>query len=65
MSMSIHCRELVGMDCPFEAKGETKAAILDTVMRHMWMDHKEKVEDWFEIEELYQAVCKAIYEKAV
>jgi len=53
------------MDCPFEAKGETKAVILDVVMRHIRMDHKEKVEDWFEIEELYHAVCKAIYKQAV
>jgi len=29
------------------------------------MEHKEKVEDWFEIEELYQAVCQTIYKKAV
>lgn len=65
MPMSIHCRELAGMDCPFEAKGENKAAILDAVMRHLRMDHSEKIEDWFEIEETYQAVCKAIYEKAV
>ena len=65
MSMSIRCRELFGIDCPFKAKGETKAALLDEVMRHMRMDHKDKIVDWFEIEELYHAVCKAIYKQAV
>ena len=64
MAISIGCKEL-GMDCPFKTIGETKEGVLDSVMRHMRMEHKEKVEDWFEIEELYQAVCKAIYEKAV
>jgi len=62
MAISIGCKEL-GMDCPFEAKGETKEGVLDAVMRHMHAEHKENVEDWFEIEEIYQAVCKAIYEK--
>lgn len=52
------------MDCPFEAKGETKAVILDVVMRHMRVDHKEKVEGRFEIEEIYQAACNAIRENA-
>lgn len=63
MAISIGCKEL-GMDCPFETKGETKEGVLDSVMRHIRMDHMEKVEDWFEREEVYQAVCKAIREKA-
>lgn len=64
MAISIGCKD-IGMDCPFKTNGETKASLLDEVMRHMRTDHKEKIEDWFEIEELYHAVCKAIYKKAV
>jgi predicted small metal-binding protein len=64
MAISIGCRDL-GIDCSFEAIGETKEGVLDLVMRHMRMDHKDKIVDWFEIEEIYQAVCKAIYKKAV
>ena len=65
MPMSIHCREFVGMDCPFEAKGETREGVLGAIMGHVHAEHKEIAEDWFEIEEFYQAVCKAIYQKAV
>jgi len=61
MAISIGCKDL-GMDCPFETIGD-KEGVLDAVMRHMRAEHKENVEDWFEIEEIYQAVCKAIYEK--
>lgn len=64
MAISMGCKEL-GIDCPFEINGETREGVLDSVMRHMRMEHQEKAEDWFEIEEIYQAVCKAIYEKAV
>jgi len=64
MAISIGCKDL-GIDCPFEAIGESKEGVLDSVMRHMRMDHKDKIVDWFEIEEIYQAVCKAIYKKAV
>lgn len=63
MPISIRCKEL-GMDCPFETKGETEEAVLDSVMCHMHKDHKEKVGDWFEIEEIYQAALKAIRDKA-
>jgi len=64
MAISIGCRDL-GIDCPFEAIGETKEGILDLVMRHVRMDHKDKIVDWSEIEEIYQAVGKTIYKKAV
>ncbi len=63
MSISILCREL-GMDCPFETNGETEEAVLDAVMHHMHARHLEDLEDWFGIEEVYQAVRKAIHEKA-
>jgi predicted small metal-binding protein len=61
--MSISCKEL-GMDCPFDTEGETKDAVLDSVMRHIHSEHKEELEDWFEIEEIYESACKAIREKA-
>jgi predicted small metal-binding protein len=63
MSISIHCKEL-GMDCPFETKGETEEAVLDSFMRHIHSEHKEELEDWVEIEEIYQAACSVIREKA-
>jgi predicted small metal-binding protein len=63
MPISIHCKEL-GMDCPFETMGDTEEAVLDSVMRHIHLEHKEELEDWFENEEIYQAACKAIREKA-
>ena len=62
MAISIGCKDL-GIDCAFGAVGEAKEGVLDLVMRHMRMDPKDKIVDWFEIEEIYQAVCKAIYEK--
>ncbi len=63
MSISILCKEL-GMDCPFETKGENEEAVLESVMHHMHAEHKEELEDWFGIEEVYQAARKAIHEKA-
>ncbi len=63
MGISIHCREL-GMDCPFETKGETEEDVLESVMRHVHSEHTEMVEEWFDTEEIYQAALKAIRERA-
>ena len=63
MAIRINCKEL-GMDCPFETKGETEEAVLDSVMRHLHDDHREKAEDWFEIEEIYDTACSIIRRKA-
>ena len=60
MSVSLSCRE-VGMDCDFLTEGETEQAVLDSFMRHVHMEHTE---DWFESEEIYQAACAILHEKA-
>lgn len=62
MAISIGCKD-IGIDCPFETIGETKEGVLDAVMRHMHAEHKENVEDWFEIEEIYQSACSVIRKK--
>lgn len=68
MSMSISCKEL-GIDCDFVTQmysdnvtqREAEEFVIDSFMRHVHTDHPE---DWFESEEIYQATCKAIREKA-
>jgi len=60
MPFSINCRELE-MVCDFEAEGETEQVVLDSLMRHVQEEHTD---DWFEIEEIYQAACSVIREKA-
>ncbi|TFH29823.1 MAG: DUF1059 domain-containing protein [Deltaproteobacteria bacterium] len=60
MSISIRCKEL-GMDCHFVTEGETGQVVLDSLMRHV---HSEHNEEWFEIEEIHQAACSVIREKA-
>jgi predicted small metal-binding protein len=66
--MSISCKEL-GMDCDFVTQmycdyvtqREAEEFVVDSFMRHV---HTEHTEDWFEIEEIYQAACSVIREKA-
>ena len=60
MSMSISCKEL-GMDCDFVKEGETAEVVIESLMFHVHTEHNE---DWFEIEEIYQAACSVIREKA-
>jgi predicted small metal-binding protein len=58
--MSISCKEL-GFDCNFVKEGETGEIVIESLMRHVQTEHTE---DWFEIEEIYQAACSVIREKA-
>jgi predicted small metal-binding protein len=60
MSISIGCDEL-GMDCNFVTEGETEEVVIESLMRHV---HAEHTDDWFRIEEIYQAACSVIGEKA-
>lgn len=60
MPMSISCKEL-GMDCNFVKEGETGEIVIESLMRHLQTEHTE---DWFEMEEIYQAACLVIREKA-
>ncbi len=60
MDTSISCREL-GIECNFVSKGEKKETIIESIMRHVQTEHTE---DWFEIEEIYQAACVVARGKA-
>jgi predicted small metal-binding protein len=60
MPMAISCREL-GMDCRFMTKGETREVVIESLIRHVQAEHTE---DWFEIEEIYQAACSVVRAKA-
>ncbi len=60
MSISIGCKEL-GMDCRFMTEGETGEVVIELLMRHVQTEHTE---DWFEIEEIYQAACSVVRAKA-
>jgi len=53
MPMSIRCKEL-GIDCNYVIEGETGDIVIESLMRHVQTEHSE---DWFEIEEIYQAAC--------
>ena len=59
MTVSIICKEL-GMDCQFVAEAETGDDAIDLLMRHV---HEEHGDDWFEIEEIYQAARQVIRRK--
>jgi predicted small metal-binding protein len=57
--MSISCREL-GMGCGFTMEGDTMEVVIESLMRHVQTEHTE---DWFEIEEIYQAACSVVRAK--
>jgi predicted small metal-binding protein len=60
MVISISCKEL-GMDCNFIIEGETGEMVIEYLMRHVQSEHTD---DWFEIEEIYQAACSVAKTKA-
>lgn len=60
MTYSISCKEL-GRDCPFMAAAETGENAIESLMHHL---HTEHDEDWFEVEECYQAACAIVRTKA-
>lgn len=51
MLTSISCREL-GIDCHIVIEGETGESVIESLMRHVQTEHTD---DWFEMEEIYQA----------
>ena len=59
MSISICCKEL-GMDCNFVVEGNTKEVVVESLMRHVQTEHTD---EWFDIEEIYQAACSVIEKK--
>ena len=60
MFISIGCKEL-GIDCDFRIEGEPGEMIIESIMRHVRMEHTE---DWYEIEEIYQAARSVARGKA-
>ncbi|MBP2678700.1 MAG: hypothetical protein H6Q82_1765 [Deltaproteobacteria bacterium] len=60
MYTSISCKEL-GMECNFIIEGETGEKAIELLMRHVQTEHTD---DWFEIEEIYQAACSVAKSKA-
>ncbi len=60
MVTSISCREL-GIDCLVVIEGETGETVIESLMRHVQSEHTD---DWFEIEEIYQAACSVAKAKA-
>lgn len=49
------------MDCFFVCEGDTEQAVIESLINHIQLDHDE---EWFVIEEIYQAACSAIRGKA-
>ena len=60
MHTSISCKEL-GIDCDVVVEGDSGESILESLMRHVQTEHTD---DWFEMEELYQAACSVARAKA-
>ena len=60
MNTSIGCREL-GIDCDFVVEGNTGDIVIEGLIRHVKEDHTD---DWFEVEEIYQAACSVARAKA-
>ena len=60
MYTSIGCKEL-GIDCNVVIEGETRETVIESLMRHVQTEHTD---DWFEIEEIYQAACSVARAKA-
>jgi len=60
MLLAISCKEL-GLDCGVVVEGETGEIVIESLMRHVQTEHTD---DWFEIEELYQAARSVAKAKA-
>lgn len=60
MHTSISCREL-GIDCDVVVEGDSGERTIEALMRHVQTEHTE---DWFEMEEIYQAACSVARAKA-
>ena len=60
MDTSIGCKEL-GIACDYIIEGETGEIVVEALIRHVKEEHTD---DWFEIEEIYQAACLVARAKA-
>lgn len=60
MILAISCKEL-GIDCAVVIEGESGETVIESLMRHVQTEHTD---DWFEIEEIYQAALSVAKAKA-
>ena len=60
MDTTISCKEL-GIDCNFVIEGESGENVIESLIRHVKEEHTD---DWFEIEEIYQAAWSVARAKA-
>jgi len=60
MHTSIGCKEL-GIDCDFVIEGETVENVIESLIHHVKEEHTD---NWFEIEEIYQAASSVARAKA-
>ncbi len=60
MHTSISCKEL-GINCNVVVEGDSGESIIESLMRHVQTEHTD---DWFEMEEIYQAACSVARAKA-
>jgi len=60
MHTAISCKEL-GIECNDVFEGETAERAIESLMSHVRTNHTE---DWFEIEEIYQAAWMVARAKA-
>ena len=60
MQTAISCKEL-GIDCNVIIEGDSGEKAVESLMRHVQTEHTD---DWFEMEEIYQAACSVARAKA-
>jgi len=60
MHTAISCKEL-GIDCDFVIEGATGEIVIESLIRHVKEEHTD---DWYEIEEIYQAAGSVARAKA-
>jgi len=60
MHTAISCKEL-GIECDFVFEGETGESVIESLIRHVKEKHTD---DWYEIEEIYQAAGSVARAKA-
>ena len=60
MDTTISCKEL-GIDCNFIIEGESGEIVIESLIRHVKEEHTD---DWFEVEEIYQAALSVARAKA-
>ncbi len=60
MDISISCKEL-GIGCDHVVEGDTGETVIESLIRHVREEHTD---DWFDLEEIYQAAWSVARAKA-